>query len=108
MTQVTRQIGEGTRTAVPPVRELPDPPKTPRSPGHTAVRKVAAKILRMTRRPMEDAEYAFIGSMLAQYRSLGRSCYLELVRLAELDSGRIAACDLAYSRMKKGEVDSHE
>ena len=102
------EMGERCRQTEPPLEEPADPTKTPRSPGRTALRRVAAKILRMTRRPMEDAEYAFIGSMLAHYRSLGRSCYLELVRLAELDSGRIAACDLAYGRMKKGKVDSHE
>lgn len=102
----TRHTNERYRQTASPVRELPAPRKTFRSSRDTGVRQVAARIRRMIRHPMSDQEYAWIGSILADYRARGCGQYREFVGLAGLDSGRIAACDQVYAHLGNGETES--
>ena len=108
MMQSKRQTRRGSRQTASCIQESPRPRKISQSHGRTGLQQIAAKVLRMTRRLMSDEEYAWIGSILGEYRASGRDRYLDLVRLAELDSGRIAACDLAYARWRSSEADRQE
>ena len=74
--------------------------------GEGGLRRVAKRIRRMTRRPMKEEEYAWIGAVLAECRARGRDRYLQLVGIAALDSGRIAACDQVYRRLRNGKDES--
>ena len=98
MARSTRRTGKRSSKTGAALRQPPDPRTASSPPRRDALRRAAARIRRMTRRPMKDEEYAWIGAILAECRAHGRDRYLEFVRCAELDAGRIRACNEVYSR----------